>query len=219
MTITVDQLTISNNVSAGTVIGVLTAHDAAGNIIPCNYTLTKGATGYFTVSNNQLVAAWSMPIAPGYYSVRVHAIGTGTRFSGSATLTVTVVMSAPPPPPPPPPAPSIKVNGSNNPVVTEGAALSVAVANGPGNPTDWVGLAAADTPDTAYIAWAYLSGSHMVPNVGITSATVMMTAPSIDASYEARFYLNDGFMVLARTTFTVQGIAPPAPPPPSKGAR
>jgi hypothetical protein len=33
----------------------------------------------------------------------------------------------------------------------------------------------------------------------------MMAAPSVDAAYEARFYLNDGFTVLARAAFTVKG--------------
>jgi hypothetical protein len=51
------------------------------------------------------------------------------------------------------------VNGTNNPVVAEGAALAVNVANGPGNATDWVGLAAAGTPDTSVMVWAYLNGT------------------------------------------------------------
>src|SRR5260370_9719782 len=86
MTITIDNLTINNNASAGTVIGVLTGRDAAGNVIPCNYRLTKGASGYFVISDNKLVTAWSLPITTGYYSVRVHAIGITAEFGGSAPL-------------------------------------------------------------------------------------------------------------------------------------
>jgi hypothetical protein len=128
-------------------------------------------------------------------------------------------MSAPPPPPPPP-VPSITVNGSANAVVAEGAGLTVSVANGPGNRTDWVGLAAAGAADTAVIAWVYLSGSQTAPNAGITPATVMMTAPTSDASYEARFYVNNSYTVLTRTSFTVRGSAsPPAPPPPPPAAQ
>jgi hypothetical protein len=194
MTITIDNLTISNNVPAGTVIGVLTGRDDAGNVMPCNYRLTKGASGYFAVSGNNLVTEWNAPIAPGYYAARVHAIGTTAKFSGSAAFTITVQTP-----------PSITVNGSANPVVAEGGNLAIAVVNGPGTPKDWVGLAAAGSPDTTYITWVYLSGSHTAPNVGLTSATVMMAAPSVDAAYEARFYLNDGFTVLARTAFTVKG--------------
>jgi hypothetical protein len=47
MTITIDNLMINNNAPAGTVIGVLTGGDAAGNVVPCNYRLTKGASGFF----------------------------------------------------------------------------------------------------------------------------------------------------------------------------
>jgi hypothetical protein len=41
MTISISNLTINNNAPAGTVLGVLTAQDASGTIIPCNFTLTK----------------------------------------------------------------------------------------------------------------------------------------------------------------------------------
>ncbi len=98
-------------------------------------------------------------------------------------------------------------------MVAEGAALVVNIANGPGNTTDWVGLAAAGTPDTAFIAWAYLNGTQTPPAVGVTSATVMMTAPTTDGPYEARFYPNNALTVSARTSFAVMGVAPPPPPP------
>jgi hypothetical protein len=194
VTITIDNLTISNNAPAGTVIGVLTASDAVGDVVPCNYALTKSASGFFAISDDKLVAAWNMPVAIGYYSVRVRGIGITTRFGGSATFTVNVQMP-----------PSIKVNSAANPVVAANSALAIAVANGPGNPKDWVGLSAAGAPDTSFITWVYLIGSHTAPNVGMTSANVTMAAPGIGGSYEARFYLNDGFTVLARSTFTVAG--------------
>jgi hypothetical protein len=166
--------------------------------------LTKGSSGFFAISEDKLVAAWNMPIATGYYSVRVHAIGKATRFGGSAIFTIDVQV--------PPPLPSIIVNGSANPVVAETSILAITVANGPGTPKDWVGLAAAGTPDMSFTAWVYLTGSHTAPDVGMTSATVMMAAPGTDGSYEARLYLNDGFTLLARTTFTVAGTAPQMSP-------
>jgi hypothetical protein len=107
------------------------------------------------------------------------------------------------------------VNGANNAMVAGGAALMVNVANGPGDTTDWVGLAAAGTPDRALIAWAYLNGTQTPPAAGVTSATVMMTAPTSAGPYEARFYPNNAWTVTARTSFTVVGVTPPpAPPPP-----
>jgi hypothetical protein len=106
------------------------------------------------------------------------------------------------------------VDGANNTMVAEGAALMVNVANGPGDTTDWVGLAAAGTPDTAFIAWAYLNGTQTPPAAGVTSATVMMTAPTSDGPYEARFYPNNLWTVTARSSFTVVGVTPAPPPPP-----
>jgi hypothetical protein len=216
MTISISNLLVNNNAPPGTVVGVLTAWDASGTVLPCNFTLTKNSAGFFAISGNNLVTAWSGSAAASNCFVRVHAIGTDARFSGNALFTVLINLAAPPPPPPPPPPPlppppppppSIKVNGSSNAVVAEGSALTVSLVNGTGNTTDWVGLAGAGTPDTSFIAWVYLSGSQTAPDVGLTSATLMMTAPTTDGSYEARFYANNSWTVLARTIFTVQGTA------------
>src|SRR4051812_49896461 len=108
MTITIDNLTVSDRALAGTAIGVLSAQDSSGTMIPCNYVLTKGSIGHFAISADKLITAWKrVPAVAGYYSVRVHAIGINTRFSGSATFTVVIGTSveAPPPPSAPPPEP------------------------------------------------------------------------------------------------------------------
>jgi hypothetical protein len=137
MAITISNLSISNTAPAGTRIGVLTTTDASGTVIPCNYMLTKGSIGYFAIAGNELVTAWSSPAMPGHYSVRIRAIGSDSVFSGSATFTVDIGMAAPPPPP----LPSIRINGSTGPVtVSAGATISATVANGPGNPGDWLGV-------------------------------------------------------------------------------
>jgi len=198
MTISIDNLRVSNNAPVGTRVGVLTARDASGNVVSCDYSLTKGSSGFFSVAGDELITTWTTPILSGYCSVRVHAIGVNTRFAGSATFAVNVV---------PPPPPSITVNGSSNAVVTEGSAITVVVANGPGNTTDWVGLAALGAPDTAFLDWDYLSGSQLPPSAGLSSAAITMRAPASDGSYEARFYPNNGLTVAARTAFTVQGAA------------
>jgi hypothetical protein len=96
MTISISNLTITNNASAGTVVGVLTAQDASGTVIPCNFTLTKNSAGFFVISGNLVTARAS--ILAGNYSVRVHAIGTTTRFSGNAVFHITVNIAVPPPP-------------------------------------------------------------------------------------------------------------------------
>ena len=119
---------------------------------------------------------------------------------------LTVAQNAPPSPPP---SPSITVNGSSNAVVAPGASIAVAVANGPGNPTDWVAIYAAGDPNQYnHLSWVYLNGTQTAPTAGMKSATVTMTAPNTNGSYEARFYANDTYTLLALVTFTVQGVTP-----------
>jgi hypothetical protein len=100
MTISISNLSINNTAPTGTVIGVLTAQDASGTIIPCSFTLTKNSAGFFAISGNSLVTARA-PILAGTYSVRVHANGTSVRFGSSCVFNISVNIAAPPPPPPP----------------------------------------------------------------------------------------------------------------------
>src|SRR5262249_12106180 len=89
MAITISNLTAAQNASAGTIVGVLAAGDA-GTRIPCNFILSKKSSGFFSISGNNLVTPWGGPIAPGYYAVRVRAVGISERFSGTATFTINV---------------------------------------------------------------------------------------------------------------------------------
>ena len=84
----------------------------------------------------------------------------------------------PPPPGGTPPPPSIAVNGaSGGTTVTAGASMSVAVANGPGNATDWMGVCNSGVPvsstqcNGAGYSWDYLSCTQTAPTTGVTSAT------------------------------------------------
>ena len=135
MTISISNLAINNNAMPGTTVGVLTARDASNTVIPCNFTLTKGSAGFFAVSGNNLVTAWSGSMVAGNYPVRVHANGINTRFSGNARFT-TVVTTAAPPPPPPPPVPMITVTPANPAIAdtmivgTEVATYAVAMSDG-----------------------------------------------------------------------------------------
>src|SRR5215471_21260621 len=90
MTISLSNSMVSANSPTGTIVGVLTAKDGAGSIVPCNFILTKRAGGYFSVSGNNLITAWNGSILPAYYSLRVHANGIFTRFNSSADFTITV---------------------------------------------------------------------------------------------------------------------------------
>jgi hypothetical protein len=217
MAITISNLIVSNTVPAGTTIGVLTTTDASGAVVPCNYMLTKGSIGYFAIAGNNLVTAWSVPATPGHYSVRIRAIGSSTIFSGFATFTVDVGMAGSPPPPPP----TIQINGSAGPVtVSAGATISATVANGPGNPGDWLGVYAVGAPTGTGnpASWKWLSTDDtrgsVPPAPGVTAGTVHLVVPAQAGQYEVRFFPNNSFAVAATSAaITVQITAPPPSPP------
>ena len=102
MTISLSNSMVLANAPTGTTVGVLTANDGAGSIVPCNFILTKRAGGYFSVSGNNLITAWNGSILPAYYSLRVHANGIYTRFGNSGNFVINVVQTSPPAPPPAP---------------------------------------------------------------------------------------------------------------------
>ena len=97
MTISISNLNIDNTAIIGTIVGVLSALNASGTVMPCNFTLTKDSAGFFAISVNNLVTAWRGSAVAGNYPVRVHANGINTRFSGNATFTIMVNIAAPPP--------------------------------------------------------------------------------------------------------------------------
>jgi hypothetical protein len=124
-----------------------------------------------------------------------------------------------PPAPPPPLPPTIAVNGSaSSAVVAPNTAISIVVSGGPGDRTDWVGIATQNQPQNTETEYAYLvTGTTQRPPVGtpgITSATLSLLAPSATGNYEARFYADNGATaatLIATAPFVVnnQGVATP----------
>src|SRR5574337_893553 len=99
--------------------------------------------------------------------------------------------------------------------VSPGGVIGVSVAQGPGHRTDWVGMYRADQSNLQYVDWFYLNGSKSAPVSGLTSGTVMFTAPPGGGVYNFRFFVNDGFTLVA-TSNPVSVLAPtptPVPPP------
>ena len=90
MTISISSLTAKANAPTGTVVGTLTAQDPSGAYIPCEYTTTKGSASFSAISGSDLVTEGSGSVPAGCCSVRIHAIGTTTRYSGSANFVVAV---------------------------------------------------------------------------------------------------------------------------------
>ena len=167
MTITITNLTVAQNAPAGTIVGVLSARDV-GSIIPCNFILSKKASGYFAISTNNLVTVWNGSIAPGYYCVRVRAVGTTTRFSGNATFDINVIN----PPSLPTPTGIIFVTTTtslpdNSPAGTTVATLSVATSDGSPfagtlgtSPADVVAISGTSTLVLARALTSTDDGSH-----------------------------------------------------------
>jgi hypothetical protein len=91
MTISISNMTVAKTATTGTPVGTLTARDQSGKFIACSFALTKNSAGFFGVSGSNLVTEWSGTAPAGYYSVRVHATGTNTWYSGSASFIITVM--------------------------------------------------------------------------------------------------------------------------------
>jgi|GEM_PF-6590162 len=88
---------------------------------------------------------------------------------------------------------------------TSGASITVTVANGPGNSTDWIGMYADGAQPVAanLIAWQYLNSSHTAPATGLHSASVTFTLPATPKQVYY-FTLNAGnsYTVIARSSST-----------------
>ena len=81
--------------------------------------------------------------------------------------------------------------------VSPGGTIGIVVADGPANPTDWVGLFPTAANDSSYQHWTYLNGLRVPPVAGQSSATLQFTAPTVPGSYNVRLFANNGFTRLA----------------------
>src|SRR5437773_7666954 len=111
------------------------------------------------------------------------AQGTGTIVNDDAAPTPTVTASPT--------------------AVAPGGTITIAVANGPGNPNDWAALAPANAPDSTYVAWQYLNGTTTVPATGVTTAMLQFAAPTTADTYTARLFVNAGGWTRAATSNAV----------------
>jgi hypothetical protein len=81
-----------------------------------------------------------------------------------------------------------------------GARITVTVSNGPGNLRDWVGLSRASDPDRTFIQWKYLNNMQSPPTSPIRTAALTFDMPVGAGAYQFRFFANDGFTRLAKST-------------------
>jgi hypothetical protein len=171
----------------------------------------NGLTTPPSVALPHATVSWLMPAAPGSYEFRLFAHNAYQRVALSGPVTV------------PSSAALVTVNGARPPqsaTAGAGTMLTIAIANGPGNPTDWVGLFAAGAPDATPLAWQYLNGSTTPPESGLSSASLRMLAPTAGGAVDIRFFAANTYDRLAASglvtiappsaRIAVNGIAPPA---------
>ena len=65
--------------------------------------------------------------------------------------------------------------------VAPGGTVTVTIANGPANATDWVGLYTTAAADTLMLDWKYLNGLKTAPTTGVANATVTFAPRSTAA--------------------------------------
>lgn len=184
-----------------------TASYAFSSVSPC-YTASNN-NSLFTLSgtnNATLSSAASMNTVGTFYACITVSMSGVTNSPKDFPVGVTVGSSTP--------MPSIAVNGtSTGTTVNPGQAVTVSVANGPGNPLDWVGLCTSNTScgvtpgdysDYAFIDNGTCSQAH--PTVGESTGSCSLTAFTAAGNYYADFFANNtSTNPLATAPFTVAG--------------
>ena len=87
--IRISNLMISTTAAVGATVGTLTMMNAGGTALASNFTLTKGAAGFFGISGGNLVTERSA-IPPGIYTVRVRGVATNAYYANNCYFTITV---------------------------------------------------------------------------------------------------------------------------------
>jgi hypothetical protein len=152
-----------------------------------------------------------LPTSAGDYDVRLFAANGYSKVATGPTVRVLAS------------AATIRVNGVLPPATvpaSPASALTVVIANGPENPTDWIGLFPVGAADTSPLAWQYLNGSTAAPPTGQANATLEFVAPAAEGTYELRLFAAGGYARLVagpsivvgppQASLVVNGTAPPA---------
>jgi hypothetical protein len=150
-----------------------------------------------TTATLQFVA----PMTAGTYNVRLFASNPTVKLATSALVTVVV--------------PTVTITTAS---ATTGGTIVFTVADGPANPTDWVGLFSTTAGDNAYVDWVYLNGQKTAPANGIAAATLQFAAPKTPGTYNVRLFRSNSSTKLA-TSNPVTVAAPTATGIPASGAQ
>jgi len=134
----------------------------------------------YTGGQSSGTAIFSAPLNSGSFVARAFPNDTFTLLAESVSFTVTVPIT-------------IATDQSS---YGPGATITVTYAGLPGNAKDWIGIAPAGSPDTAFLAFVYTGGQ--------SSGTATFNAPFDGGSFVARSFPNDTFNRLAESApFTV----------------
>jgi C1A family cysteine protease len=121
----------------------------------------------------------------GTYEFRLFANDGYTRLAVSTALTVTSATT------------SLTVTPSS---IARGSAVTVTFSNASTpTSTDWIGLYATGTSDTAYLSWIYDSSCTQTPGASKASGSCQYSIPANlpVGTYEFRLFANDGYTRLA----------------------
>jgi surface antigen len=133
---------------------------------------------------------FTTPLAPGSYVARAFFQNSNIKQGESAQFTVNA--SATPP--------TLTTDQSSYP---SQAAVVVAYSNMLGNPTDWITIATAGSPDTAYVAWKYSGGAQ--------NGSLTFSMPLAAGNYVARAYFQNSYVKQSESAVFVVN-SPPTPP-------
>ena len=139
-------------------VGLYAAGAADPSFLEFRY--LNGTTPPPTAGVSAATLSFTTPTSPGDYEFRFFANNGYGRLATSSVATVA------------PSSASVTVNGIAPPAPVTAVAGSVAtidVANGPGNPSDWVGLFMEGSPGGSFLEWKYLNGSGALPPTGVST--------------------------------------------------
>jgi len=192
----------ANDVATGDTVTV-SVGDGAGNATDWLALVPAGGadTDYVTwayVPAGAITYDWDvvMPDTPGVYDVRLFENGGFRRLALSEPITVSAGGGGGPGG-----APVLDVSATS---VAASEIVSVTMTDGPGNPSDWLALAAVGSPDNTYIRWTYIPAGAATMNWDVAM-------PDTSGDYEVRLFENGGFTRLA-TSPTITVTDTPAGP-------
>jgi RHS repeat-associated protein len=169
-----------------------------------NSTQTEPTTGHTSGT-----VSFPLPLTPGDYEFRFFANHTWERLAVSGIVTARYDAG-------------FAINGVASPAATvarAGSIASISITNGPGTPTDWVGLYTAGTYDWNLLDYRFMNSTQTEPTVGHTSGTVSFPLPLAPGDYEFRFFANHTWQRIAvsgivtlryDTVLAVNGVVSPA---------